>query len=557
MRIIMSLWMMIAVSLATPAWAQTSDTTPPDAQAPATQQTSEGSTPAPTAAATAVPSIDLNDPVIRAAIDARENADRALIDAVIQAQKEAAKPDAATPKLDAPAAKPSLIPTSADDAKILAKTILDKIIGWLSSLSFLAQIGAIVLVWFLAPILTKILTKRVFLFREPPAKDAKLRVARDYVYRSREFLRAALQVALLALFAVILKNIEAFGQDWLVKIAQGLAVVFLLYSVIKTFITNDLFQKIATYTLIPLALLIVFGFYDDLTAWLNNMKLGSGENAISAMTLVMLAIFGAIFFKIATYSNVKGQDAIRSQETLDVTTREVVAKIFQIVLFVAATMMAFTAAGISLSGLVVVFSALSLGLGLGLQPIAANFVSGMIILFDRSVKVGDFVMMEGEQFGRVKAINMRSTTVATADGKDIIVPNTSFTEGAYENWTHDNPLQRYEVDFTVAYDSDLDQVVEVIGTAVLAHKDVLSEPDLPSIEFRSFGDNGINMCVEFWAEGIDDGPNKFTSDVGFIIWRTLKAEGITIPFPQREIRVLGGTVDTGVKGKAKAAVKAK
>ena len=200
--------------------------------------------------------------------------------------------------------------------------------------------------------------------------------------------------------------------------------------------------------------------------------------------------------------------------------------------------MAFTAAGISLSGLVVVFSALSLGLGLGLQPIAANFVSGMIILFDRSVKVGDFIMVEDEKFGRVSAINMRSTTVTTADGKDIIIPNTSFTESAYENWTHDSPLQRYEVDFSVAYTTDIDALIPIIQQAVLTHEDVLSEPDLPSIEFRSFGDNGINMCAEFWCLGVDDGPNKFTSDVWILIWRTLRDNNIEIPFPQRVVRNL-------------------
>lgn len=477
--------------------------------------------------------LDLNDPAIQDAIKAKEAADEALVDAVLKA-REAAK---SAPEVEAKTGikAPSFIPTNAADAKAAGKKVLNKVIAWLTSPAFLAQIGAIALVWFLAPIFSKSMKKRIFLFRDAPAKDVKLRVARQYLYRSRDFLRAIWQVALLALFAVVLKNIPILGQDWLVKIAQGLAVVFLLYRIIKTFITNDMVQKLAIWFLIPLALLIVFGFYDDLTNWLSSVKLGQGENAISAMTVVLLAIFGAIFFKLATYSNVKGQDAIRAQETLDVTTREVIAKIFQIVLFTVATMMAFAAAGISLSGLVVIFSALSLGIGLGLQPIAANFVSGLIILFDRSVKVGDFVMMEDEKFGRVKAINMRSTTVATADGKDIIVPNTSFTEGAYENWTHDSPLQRYEVSFSVSYNTDLDALVPIIRDAVLKHEDVLSEPDLPSVEFREFGDSGINMCVEFWCMGVDDGPNKFTSDVGFIIWRTLKAHNIEIPFPQRVI----------------------
>lgn len=483
-----------------------------------------------------VQTLDLNDPAIQEAIKAKESADQALVDAVLKARDSAAKAQPAAIE-DTGVKAPSIIPKNAEDAKALGKKILDKIIGWLTSPSFLAQIGAIALVWFLAPILTKVTTKRVFLFRDPPADDAKMRTAREYLYRSRDFLRAIFQVALLALFAVILKAVPILGQDWLVKIAQGLAVVFLLYTVIKTFITNDMLQKLAIWILIPLALLIVFGYYDDLTDWLKSIKLGQGEEAMSAMTIVLLAIFGAIFFKLATYSNSRGQDAIRAQESLDATTRAVISKILQIIIFTAAVIMAFSAAGISLSGLVVVFSALSLGIGLGLQPVAANFVSGMIILFDRSVRVGDYVVLADGQEGFVEAINMRSTTVETTDGKDIMVPNTTFIENSYENWTHKDPRQRYEVYFTVDFDTDIDMLEDIIIPAVSAHPSVLQEPEEPDLELREFGDNGIKFAVEFWCSGIDDGPNKFTSDLNFIIWRTLRDNKIKIPFPQRVVHM--------------------
>lgn len=477
----------------------------------------------------------IDDPAVQEALEARDAADKALADAVRKAAAQAKSDTDAS--ADAGAPKDSIIPKNADEVKALGQKIWDKVRGWLTSIPFLAQVGAIVLAYFLSPLLAGSVRKRVFLFRDEPKPEAKLKLVRDYIYRSRAFLRAIWLVALLAIFAIVLKNVPAVGADWLVKLAQGLAVVFLLYKAIKTFATNDLVRSLATWILIPLAVLAVFGYLDDLSAFLNGMKFGEGENALSAMTLVKLAVFGAIFFKLGNISNAKGQDAIRSQESLDGSTREVVAKIFQIVVFGIMIVLIFTAAGISLSGLVVIMSALSLGIGLGLQPIAANFVSGMIILFDRSVKVGDFINTGDDQFGRIKAINMRSTVVMTADGKDIIVPNTEFTEGAYENWTHDGLDQRYEVDFTVAYNTDLDALVPLIRDAVLAHDDVKDNPDLPSVEFRAFGDNGIKMCVEFWAEGVDDGPNKFCSDVGFIIWRTLKANKIEIPLPQRIVHM--------------------
>lgn len=536
-------YVLILLGLALTSVSPSAQTAAPETQeqvqtetSTATETLPEENAPAPSAAipADTAPKIDLNDPAIQEAIDAKEAADQALVDAVLKARENTlnAEPEA---NESGGVKAPSFIPTNAEDAKALGQKLLNKVVGWLTSPPFLAQLGAIVLVWFLAPILTKSTTKRVFLFRDPPAADARLRVARDYLYRSRGFLRAVWQVALLALFAVILKS--TLGQDWLVKIAQGLAVVFLLYSVIKTFITNEMLQKLAIWILIPLALLIVFGFYDDLTAWLNSLKLGQGEDAISAMTIVLLGIFGTIFFKLATYSNSRGQDAIRAQESLDSTTREVISKIFQIIVFGIALIMAFSAAGISLSGLVVIFSALSLGIGLGLQPVAANFVSGMIILFDRSVRVGDFVVLPDGQEGHVEAINMRSTTIETTDGKDIMVPNTTFIENAYENWTHKDPRQRYEVYFMVEFDTDIDALEDIIIPAVSAHPSVLQEPEEPDLELREFGDNGIKFAVEFWCSGIDDGPNKFTSDLNFIIWRVLRDNNIKIPFPQRVVHM--------------------
>jgi small-conductance mechanosensitive channel len=486
------------------------------------------------------PKFNLDDPALSEALAAREAAEQAIVAAVLKAQQETASDDikGGTTDIDVEASEKASM-FDPDNLKEIGQKLLDKAIAWLTSRPFLAQVGAIILAYFFAPIIAGMAKKRIFLFNRQPADDVKLKPVRDVIYRASALLRPILLVGLLALFALILKNVPMAGQDWLVKIVQGLAVVFLLFSAIKEFAPNDLVRKAATWVLIPLALLMVFGYFDDFKNILNSTELmAMGGTPITLMTVILLVIFGGIFFKMGNVLNSRGQDVIRSQETLDVTTREVVAKLFQMVLFTLVFILVLGAAKVPLSGLVVIFSALSLGIGLGLQPIAANFVSGLIILFDRSVKVGDFVMMEDEKFGRVKAINMRSTTVATADGKDIIVPNTSFTEGAYENWTHDSPLQRYEVDFSVAYDTDLDALVPLIRDAVLEHPDVLGEPDLPSVEFRAFGESSINMCVEFWCEGVDDGPNKFTSDVGFIVWRTLKANNIEIPFPQRVIKTL-------------------
>ncbi|WP_427453216.1 mechanosensitive ion channel family protein [Litorimonas sp. WD9-15] len=413
---------------------------------------------------------------------------------------------------------------------------LEQVLIWVQSPAFLAQVGAVIAALILAPLLARFIRKGIFLFRDAPAEDAKLLPARQIIFKAGNFLRAVMLVGLLAIFAAILKAVPMLGQDWLVKLAQSLALVFLIYRAIKTFVADPLFQKLATWTLIPLGLIMVLGYGDDLSAFLSGTTVFKmGEADITLMSLIRLGIFGALFFWLGGISNTRGQAAIRGQESLDSGVREIVAKLFQIILFAVLTVLVLGAAGIPLSGLVVVFSAVALGIGFGLQPIAANFVSGLIILFDRSVRVGDFVVLPDGQEGFVEAINMRNTVVETTDGKDIMVPNTKFTEEAYENWTHKDPRQRYEVHFMVSYTTDLDALEDMLIPEVLKHPQVLREPEMPDLEFRSFGENGVNMAIEFWCEGVDDGPNKFTSDVNFIVWRTLRDNGVEIPFPQRVV----------------------
>ena len=431
------------------------------------------------------------------------------------------------------------MPSNLEELKALLAGWGEQLLVWGQSPAFLAQLGVIAGAFFLAPILAGILRKSIPYLKNPPSETQKLKALFDFIYRCRIFLRPIMFVVLLALGAIALKGVAALGQDWLVKLAQGLAVVFLVYRLIKHFITNVLFQKIALWTVIPVSVLMVFGYYDDLIAKLDMTKiLDLGQTPVTALTLVKLILFGGIIFWVGGRSNAKGQEAIRNQETLDASTREVVAKIFQMLLFAILFILLLSFAGIPLSGLVVIFSALTLGIGLGLQPVAANFVSGLIILFDRTVQIGDYIELPDGQQGFVEAINMRSTTVETTDGKDIMVPNTKFIEEAYRNWTHKDPRQRFEVYFSVSYDTDIDTLEDILIPVILEYPKVLREPEMPDLELREFGDHGINFAIEFWCDGIDDGPNKFTSDINFMVWRTLKKHGIQMPLPQREVRML-------------------
>lgn len=421
--------------------------------------------------------------------------------------------------------------------KAQALEIWNIVFVWLKSPAFYAQIGAIIAAWFIAKILSKEIKKRVSFLTTEPDKKGRLYFILRWVYMVRELLRPLLLIAALAIAVSILD--ATVGTSWLVRLAQSLAVVLALNAAIQLFIPAGGLQRIVQVIALPSALLMVFGQFDAFTQWLDTVALELGNIRLSALFLIKAAIFGGILFWLGRQSNNAGQNVIQKQEGLDLSMKSLVGKLFEIVLFIVIGIVFLQLLGVDLTALAVLGGAVGVGLGFGLQQIAANFISGMIILFERSLSPGDFIEMEDGKSGILKEINMRSTTLETYDGKEIMLPNEKFITTTFVNWTRDDPRQRYEVDFTVAYDTDIEPLPELICKAVAEHPQVLDDPEPVDVELRGFGDHGIKFAVEFWADGIDDGKNKFSSDVLFIIWRTLRDNKISIPFPQREVRIIG------------------
>ena len=421
--------------------------------------------------------------------------------------------------------------------KAQALEIWAVVLVWLQSPAFYAQIGAIIGAWFIAKILSAVIKKRVPFLTTEPDKNGRLYFILRWVYMVRELLRPLLLIAALAVAVSVLD--ASIGTSWLVRLAQSLAVVLALNSAIKLFIPAGGLQRIIQIIVLPSALLMVFGQFDAFTAWLDTVALELGNIRISALFMIKAAIFGGILFWLGRQSNKAGQGVIQKQEGLDLSMKSLVGKLFEIALFIIIGIVFLQLLGVDLTALAVLGGAVGVGLGFGLQQIAANFISGMIILFERSLSPGDFIEMEDGRSGILKEINMRSTTLETYDGKEIMLPNEKFITTTFVNWTRDDPRQRYEVEFTVAYDTDIEPLPEIIIEAVSKHPQVLDDPEPVDVELRSFDDSGIRFGVEFWADGIDDGKNKFSSDVLFIIWRTLRDNKISIPFPQREVRIIG------------------
>ncbi|MGI9373717.1 MAG: mechanosensitive ion channel family protein, partial [Hyphomicrobiales bacterium] len=378
-----------------------------------------------------------------------------------------------------------------------------------------------------------------------PAEGTRAFALRQFIASLSNLLFPLLAVTALAATAEVARPV--LGSNWVVIAAQSAAVVYLLYALIKRFVSHPIVRTAAIWVGLPLAALRVFGHYDAVSTFLDGMSLEAGNIRLSVYFLIKAVIAGAILFWLGRQSSKLGQNAIRKKENLEPATRELFAKLFEIALYCVVFVVLLQVLGLDLTALTVFGGALGVGLGFGLQQIASNFISGLILLFERSMSAGDFIELEDGRSGIIKDINMRSTTLETFDGKEIMVPNEKFITSAFTNWTRDDPRQRYEVEFSVAYDTDLHKVPPLIQAAVSKHPRVLQEPEKPDCELRGFGDSGVNLGVEFWVDGLDDGPNKFSSDVLFLVWDALKGANITIPFPQREVRVIDNAAKLGIK----------
>ncbi|MDA1096346.1 MAG: mechanosensitive ion channel [Chloroflexi bacterium] len=409
-----------------------------------------------------------------------------------------------------------------------------------TSSEFYVQLGAVVAAVLVALFLSLVIRRRVSLFEAEPKAGALFSV-RQALYRAGSLVFPVLTIV--ALGAAIAVTTAAVGQSWLIRLVQSMVVVILLYRSISRFVHNSFFSGFFKWVVIPLATLSVFGWLDQVTVYFDALSLEVGTIRVSALSLGRTLIFGGVLFWLGNISSAFGKQVIRNRQTLDIGTREVATKLFEIALFVTIFLLLLGVMGINLTALAVFGGALGVGLGFGLQQIAANFISGIIILLDRSITIGDYIEFDDGRAGTLRELNMRSTTLETFDGKDIMVPNEQFITSAFVNWTHKNKKQRYSLEFSVAYRTDLHKMLRIVKEVVASHPKVLTGPELPieerpDTEISSFGDSGVNILVEFWMLGIDDGENRVGGDLLLMIWDALKERDIEIPFPQRDVRIV-------------------
>ncbi|MGH1362221.1 MAG: mechanosensitive ion channel family protein [Calditrichia bacterium] len=247
--------------------------------------------------------------------------------------------------------------------------------------------------------------------------------------------------------------------------------------------------------------------------------------------MLLLFYVASRFFRRILLSKIVGR------ANIDEGLRSSISRIVHYVVMIIGVLVAFQFVGIDFSGLAVIFGFLSVGIGFGLQNVTSNFISGLILLFERPIAVGDRVTVN-DLVGDVLEINIRSTTIRTLDNISIIVPNNEFVSSTVTNWSHGDPRVRLNINVGVSYNSDLDAVIRALQEVAKENSQVLKTPK-PQVHLREFGDSSWNMQLRAWLSG----PENFEpvrNELNCAIVRKFKAFGIEIPFPQRDLHLRSG-----------------
>ncbi len=293
---------------------------------------------------------------------------------------------------------------------------------------------------------------------------------------------------------------------------------------------------IATVIWIGLALHLT-GFLPEILDAMDDLSFHIGRQRISLFTILSGILSVLVTVLAAMWLGRVLENRVMAAENLDMNLRVVLAKLFRAVLVVLGILVALPLAGIDITVLSVFGGALGVGIGFGLQKIASNYVSGFIILIDRSIHPGDVLTVDN-RFGTVSQLTARYLVLRSGDGTEAIIPNETMITSTVINHSYSNREMRVGIPVQVSYESDLERAMTIMKEAAAKQPRVLADPET-KVFLKSFGDNGIDLELGFWINDPEQGQLNLRSDINLEIWRRFQAAGIEIPYPQRDVRIIG------------------
>ena len=340
-------------------------------------------------------------------------------------------------------------------------------------------------------------------------------------------------IPLASLSALVIRQYTWPSRAWIIDVSIKLAAAWLIIAVLSRIIRSRFIARVITVVGWSIAALSLTNTFDTVMLALDSFAFNLGAFRLSAFAVIkgLILLVGLIW--LASLAGNFVDNRIQRVDDLTPSLRVLLGKVIKITLMIVAVAAALSAVGLDLTALTVFSGAVGVGIGFGLQKVVSNFISGIIILLDKSIKPGDTISL-GETFGWIRELRARFVSVVTRDGKEFLIPNEDFITQQVVNWSFSDDLVRLDVPFGVAYDSDPHEVTRV-ALACLQDIDRVSKLKKPVCWMTEFGDSSINFVLRFWIRDPQNGLTNIRGAVLLALWDALKEADISIPFPHREV----------------------
>jgi small-conductance mechanosensitive channel len=328
------------------------------------------------------------------------------------------------------------------------------------------------------------------------------------------------------------------SRSYFIGLVATIAFVWLVIAFLGRLVRNALLRRVVIWGMWIYATLFLIGIDDEVATVLDGLAFEAGDFRLSLLTLIVGAVVIGMLATGARLLSATTTASIRRNNEISPSMQVLAVKGVQILFYGLAFFIGVRAVGIDLTGLAVLSGAIGVGLGFGLQKVVSNLVSGVIILLDKSIKPGDVISL-GETFGWIQTLGARYASVVTRDGREYLIPNEDLITGQVVNWSHSNEFVRLDIFFGTSYGCDPHAVRRIAIEAASGVKRVLDHPNAPVCHIVGFGDSSVDYILRFWIRDPTGGLTNIRGNVYLALWDAFKENDISIPFPQREVRLLG------------------
>ena len=420
--------------------------------------------------------------------------------------------------------------TVATDLASQAETFLTGLLRPWNAYQIGIAIALLVVAWALAKVITPRIRSWLSSRENWPLWRIKLVLA--VLQRSR----GIIFVILIWATVWIMREMTWPSRSYLLSVIATLAFAWLAVAFATRLIRNKALRQIVRYGAWTYVTLQITGLLGQATTVLDSLAVSLGDFRISALLIVQALIWLGVLLTAARLITRTTSERIQRSEEMSPSMQVLVVKVLQIILYGCAIFIGLEAVGVDLTGLAFLSGAIGVGLGFGLQKVVSNLVSGVIILLDKSIKPGDVISL-GETFGWINALGARYVSVVTRDGREYLIPNEDLITNQVVNWSHSNDFVRLDIYFGTSYGCDPHAVRRI---AIEAAKDVdrVLAVRPPVCHIVGFGDSSVDYILRFWITDPTGGLTNIRGNVYLALWDAFQENNISIPFPQREVRML-------------------